>query len=285
MPRAYLKCEGHKERLNLDAIDLPGIDASLGKPWLTKHNPDIDWEQHIITFNKGSRARIIAQSTSQPRQEARTDNSASSKPLSSSQVQRLVRKKKAQAFVAVVKAVPHPDIVSISDDQPSHPMAKQLITEFADVFPAGLPYTPPPQRDLDHSIELLPGSEPPSKPTYKLSYAETEELRKQLEELADHAFVRASKSPFGAPVLFVKKKDGTKRLCVDYSALNKITIKNRYPLPRIDELLDRVQGSAVFSKIDLRSSYHQIRIKEEDIPKTAFRTRYGHYEFTVMPFV
>ena len=284
MPRAYLKCEGHKERLNLDVIDLPGIDAILGKPWLTKHNPDIDWEQHIITFSKGFRARTIAQSTSQPRQEARTDSSASSKPLSSSQLQRLVRKKKAQAFVAVVKAVPHPDIVSISDDQPSHPMAKQLITEFADVFPAGLPGTLPPQRDLDHSIELLPGSEPPSKPTYKLSYAETEELRKQLEELADHAFIRASKSPFGAPVLFVKKKDGTMRLCVDYHALNKITIKNRYPLPRIDELLDRVQGSAVFSKIDLRSGYHQIRIKEEDIPKTAFRTRYGHYEFTVMPF-
>ena len=218
----------------------------LAKPWLTKHNPDIDWEQHIITFSKGSRARFIAQSTSQPQQEACTDSSASSKPLSFSQLQRLVRKKKAQAFVAVVKAVPHPDMTSISYDQPSHPMAKQLITGFANVFPADPPGTLPPQRDLDHSIDLLPGSEPTSKPTYNLSYAETEELRKQLEELADHAFIKASESPFGAPMLFVKKKDGTMRLCVDYRVWNKITIKNRYPLPRIDELLDIVSLSASF---------------------------------------
>ena len=97
-------------------------------------------------------------------------------------------------------------------------------------------------------------------------------------------FLRASQSPFGAPVLFVRKKYGSMRLCVDYRALNKITVKNRYPLLRIDELLDRVQGSSVFSKIDLRSGYHQIRVKEEDIPKTALRTRYGLFEFTVMPF-
>ena len=111
-----------------------------------------------------------------------------------------------------------------------------------------------------------------------------DELKKTLADLSKHGFARPSKSPYGAPVLFVRKKDGSMRMCVDYRALNKITVKNRYPLPRIDELLDRVQGATVFSKIDLRSGYHQIRIAEEDIPKTAFRTRYGHYEFTVMPF-
>ncbi|KAD2804787.1 hypothetical protein E3N88_38164 [Mikania micrantha] len=111
-----------------------------------------------------------------------------------------------------------------------------------------------------------------------------QELSNQLQELLDKGFIRPSFSPWGAPVLFVKKKDGSFRMCIDYRELNKLTIKNRYPLPRIDDLFDQLQGAQYFSKIDLRSGYHQLRIQEEDIPKTAFRTRYGHYEFMVMPF-
>ena len=113
---------------------------------------------------------------------------------------------------------------------------------------------------------------------------ELKELKAQLQELLDKGFIKPSVSPWGAPVLFVKKKDGTIRLCVDYRQLNKATIKNKYPLPRIDDLFDQLQGAAVFSKIDLRSRHHQLRIKGEDVPKTAFRTRYGHYEFLVVPF-
>ncbi|KAA0060847.1 pol protein [Cucumis melo var. makuwa] len=114
--------------------------------------------------------------------------------------------------------------------------------------------------------------------------AELKELKVQLQELLDKGFIRPSVSPWGAPVLFVKKKDGSMRVCIDYRELNKVTVKNRYPLPRIDDLFDQLQGATVFSKIDLRSGYHQLRIKDEDVPKTAFRSRYGHYEFIVMSF-
>nr|GFC43515.1 putative reverse transcriptase domain-containing protein [Tanacetum cinerariifolium] len=110
------------------------------------------------------------------------------------------------------------------------------------------------------------------------------DLSEQLKELSDKGFIRPSSSPWGAPVLFVKKKDGSFWMSVDYQELSKLTVKNRYPLPRIDDLFDQLQGSSVYSKIDLRSGYHQLRVREEDIPKTAFRTRYGHYKFQDMPF-
>ncbi|GKD36433.1 putative reverse transcriptase domain-containing protein [Tanacetum coccineum] len=110
------------------------------------------------------------------------------------------------------------------------------------------------------------------------------ELSEQLQELFDKGFLRPSSSPWGAPVMFVKKKDGSFRMCIDYRELNKLTVKNRYPLPRIDDLFDQLQGSSIYSKIDLRSGYHQLRVREQDIPKTAFRTRYGHFEFQVIPF-
>ncbi|GJY81364.1 putative reverse transcriptase domain-containing protein, partial [Tanacetum coccineum] len=114
--------------------------------------------------------------------------------------------------------------------------------------------------------------------------SEMEELSTQLQELSDKGFIRPSSLPWGAPVLFVKKKDGSFRMCIGYRELNKLTVKSRYPLPRIDDLFDQLQGSSVYSKIDLRSGYYQLRVRDEDIPKTAFRTRYGHYEFQVMPF-
>nr|GFA97588.1 putative reverse transcriptase domain-containing protein [Tanacetum cinerariifolium] len=130
----------------------------------------------------------------------------------------------------------------------------------------------------------IPGAAPVAWAPYRLAQAKMQELSAQLQKLSDREFIRPSSSPWGAPVLFVKKKDGSFRMCIDYRELNKLTVKNRYPLSRIDELFDQLQGSRVFSKIDLRSGYHQLRVREEDIPKTAFRTRYGHYEFQVIPF-
>ncbi|GJR06387.1 putative reverse transcriptase domain-containing protein [Tanacetum coccineum] len=128
------------------------------------------------------------------------------------------------------------------------------------------------------------GAAPVARAPYRLAPSEMKELAEQLQELTDKGFIRPSSSPWGAPVLFVKKKDGSFRMCIDYRELNKLTVKNRYPLPRIDDLFDQLQGSSIYSKIDLRSGYHQLRVREEDILKTAFRTRYGHYEFQVMPF-
>ncbi|GJX00213.1 putative reverse transcriptase domain-containing protein [Tanacetum coccineum] len=142
----------------------------------------------------------------------------------------------------------------------------------------------PPARPVEFQIDLIPGAAPVARAPYRLAPSEMKELSKQLQELSDKGFIRPSSSPWGAPVLFVKKKDGSFRMCIDYRELNKLTVKNRYPLPRIDDLFDQLQGSSIYSKIDLRSGYHQLRVREQDIPKTAFRTRYGHYEFQVMPF-
>ncbi|GJY76120.1 putative nucleotidyltransferase, ribonuclease H [Tanacetum coccineum] len=158
-----------------------------------------------------------------------------------------------------------------------------VVKEFSDVFPEDLPGLPP-VRQVEFQIDLIPGAAPVARTPYRLAPSEMQELSNQLQELADRGFIRPSTSPWGAPVLFVKKKDGSFRMCIDYRELNKLTIKNRYPLPRIDDLFDQLQGSSVYSKIDLRSGYHQLRVRDEDIPKTAFRTRYGHYEFQVMPF-
>nr|GFA65279.1 putative reverse transcriptase domain-containing protein [Tanacetum cinerariifolium] len=137
----------------------------------------------------------------------------------------------------------------------------------------------PPARQVELKIDLVPGVAPVARAPYRLAPAELQELSIQLQELFDKGFIRPSSSPWGALVLFFKKKDGTFWMCIDYRKLNRLTVKNRYPLPRIDDLFDQLQGSRVYSKIDLRSGYHQLIVREEDIPKTAFRTCYGHYMF------
>nr|GFB96917.1 putative reverse transcriptase domain-containing protein [Tanacetum cinerariifolium] len=158
-----------------------------------------------------------------------------------------------------------------------------IVRDFPEVFPEDLPGLPL-NRQVVLQIDLIPGAALVARAPYRLTPPEMKELSEQLKELSDKGFIRPSSSPWGAPVLFVKKKDGSFRMCIDYRELNKLTVKNRYPLPRINDLFDQLQGSSVYSEIDLRSGYHQLRVREEDVPKTAFRTRYGHYEFQVMPF-
>jgi hypothetical protein len=157
-----------------------------------------------------------------------------------------------------------------------------VVCEYADVFPDELPGMPP-DRDIEFAIELQPRTTPISKRPYRMPPAELAELKKQLQELLDKGFIRLITSPSRCPTLFVKK-DESLRLCIDYCPLNAVTIKNKYLLPRIDVLFDQLVGAKVFSKIDLRSGYHQIKIRASDIPKTAFSTRYGVYEYLVMSF-
>ena len=158
-----------------------------------------------------------------------------------------------------------------------------LFVNFPDVFLEELPGLPP-DKEIEFCIDVVPGTVPISLPPYRMAPAELKELKEQLQDLLDKGLVRPSTSPWGALVLFVKKKDGSLRLCIYYRQLNKVTIRNKYSLPRIDDLFDQLQGASCFSKIDLRSGYYQLRIRREDVPKTVFRTRYSHYEFLVMSF-
>ena len=161
---------------------------------------------------------------------------------------------------------------------------EKILREFKDVFPKELPKGLPPKRSHDFHIELSKESAPQKRGLYRMSQAELEEVKLRVEELLEHGWIRPSKSPWAAPVLFVTKKDGGLRFCIDYRALNRLTIKNSYPLPRIDDILDLFSKAKFFTKIDLRQGYYQIRLDEESIPYTAFNTRYGHFEFLVLPF-
>jgi hypothetical protein len=158
-----------------------------------------------------------------------------------------------------------------------------MVNEFSDVFPKELPGMPS-DRDIEFVIELKPGTTPIYKTPFRMITPELAELKEHIRELLEKGFIRPSSSPWGAPVIFVSKKDGTQRLCVDYHALNEVTVKNKYPLPRIDDLFDQLRGACVFSKINLRSGYHQLKVLGCDIPKTAFISTYGFYEFIVMSF-
>jgi hypothetical protein len=245
------------------------FEAVLGKQWLARSipKPIVDFEKYTIRVEPDIFIQGYGKPTHTP-------------VLSVMQFKRCLAKD--PAFLCIVHPIDESSPKSTPVQQ--HPAAQSLLDKYSSVFPSELPRELPPSRAIDHRIEIIPGSTPPSRPTYPLSLTEMDELKKQLDDLLLHGFIRPSKSPYGAPVLFVRKKEGDLRMCVDYRALNKQTVKNTYPLPRIDELLDRLHNAKVFSKLDLRSGYHQIRIQEEDVSKTAFRTRYGLFEFLVLPF-
>ncbi|KAI3682698.1 hypothetical protein L1987_82867 [Smallanthus sonchifolius] len=259
-----LELNDHAFPINLVPMPLGSFDIIIGMDWLSNHHAEvICFEKCIrIPLPSGETLRVFGEKPCK-----------GLKLMSCTTAQKYLRKK----YVAFLAHVVQKDVEKKSiQDIP-------IIQDFSEVFPEDLSGLPP-VRQVEFRIDLVPGANPMARAPYRLAPSEMQELASQLQELSDKGFIRPSHSPWGAPVLFVKKKDGSFRMCIDYRELNKLTIKNRYPLPRIDDLFDQLQDSTCFSKIDLRSGYHQLRVQEEDIPKTAFRTRYGHYEFMVMPF-
>lgn len=180
--------------------------------------------------------------------------------------------------------IAHIMLTSAEEEEHTHIPSEisKILELYSDVF--AVPSSLPPKRPCDHKITLLPNSKPVNLRPYRYSFFQKVELEKIIEELISTSTIQPSTSPYASPALLVKKKDGSWRLCVDYRQLNNQTVKNKYPIPIIDELLDELHGAQYFSKIDLRSGYHQIRMDEKDVEKTAFRTHMGHYEYLVMPF-
>ena len=249
-----------------DLITLPfrEFDLILGMDWFSKHRAIIDCGQKTVVLRCSDQTEVIVQGIG---------SSAMSNVISAMQARRFMRKGYETFFAVILESKRGQVYVE----------KIPIVREFPDVFPEELSGIPL-EREVDLAIEIVPRTVPMSKAPYRMAPTELKELKTQLQELLDTGFIRPSVSTWGAPVLFVKKKDGTLRMCIDYRQINQVTIKNKYPLPRIEDLFDKLKGAGVFSKIDLRSGYYQLRVKDIDVPKTAFRTRYGHYEFLVMPF-
>ncbi|KAL0551350.1 hypothetical protein IC582_010436 [Cucumis melo] len=259
-----IEIAGHVIEVTLLVLDMLDFDVILGMDWLAANHASIDCSRKEVAFNPPSMASF----------KFKGEGSKSlPQVISAIRASKLV----SQGTWGILASMVDTREVDVSLS------SEPVVRDYLDVFPKELPGLPP-HREVEFAIELEPGTVPISRAPYRMAPAELKELKVQLQELLDKGFIRSSVSPWGVPVLFVKKKDGSMRLCIDYRELNKVTVKNRYPLPRIDDLFDQLQGATVFSKIDLRSGYHQLRIKDGDVPKTAFRSRYGHYEFIVMSF-
>ncbi|KAA0043070.1 reverse transcriptase [Cucumis melo var. makuwa] len=259
-----IEIAGHVIEVTLLVLDMLDFDVILGMDWLAANHASIDCSHKKVAFNPPSMASFKFKGEGSRSMPQVISAIRASKLLS-------------QGTWGILASVVETREVDVSLS------SEPVVRDYPDVFPEELPGLPP-HREVEFAIELESGTVPISRAPYRMAPAQLKELKVQLQELLDKGFIRPSVSPWGAPVLFVKKKDGSMRLCIDYRELNKVTVKNRYPLPRIDDLFDQLQGATVFSKIDLQSGYHQLRIKDGDVPKTAFRSRYGHFEFIVMSF-
>ncbi|KAK8502238.1 hypothetical protein V6N12_038556 [Hibiscus sabdariffa] len=263
--KLYMRCpliiQGYV--FSVDMMELPfyGFDVILGMDWLMEHRAGVDFETKRISLKLANDHEIVV---------VGENIKFLSNVISVLEAQRLMDIG-CQAYLAYAM---NPNMGE------AQPRDIKTVCDFLRVFLEELPGLPP-NREVEFAIETYSDSAPVSISPYRMA---PKELKTQLQELLDRGLIRPSTSPWGAPVLFVKKKDESLRMCIDYRQLNKITVKNKYPLPRIDDLFDQLRGAFVFSKIDLRSGYYQLNVRGQDVLKTAFHTRYGHYEFLVMPF-
>ncbi|GJR94205.1 retrotransposon protein, putative, ty3-gypsy subclass [Tanacetum coccineum] len=262
---------GHPFNIDLIPIEIGSFDVIISIDWLANHHAMIVCDEKIVQIPYGDEVLIVQGDINGKGKKSKLSI------ISCTKTQNYI-KKGCLIFLAQV-------MKKETEDQSEEKRLEDVPTvrDFLEVFPEDLPGLPT-TRQVEFQIDMVPGATPMARAPYRLSPSKLQELSTQLQELFDKGLIRPSSSPWGALVLFVKKKDVSFWMCIDYRELNKLTMKNRYPLSRIDDLFDLLQGSSVYSKIDLRSSYHQLRVYDEDIPKTAFRTRYGHYEFQVMPF-
>lgn len=287
-----MQCNEHTEKISLDVTKLGHYTIILGLTWLKKHDANISWSRHLILFNTSRCLQYCHPEPVVVEGVPHTKYPLPSKP-------RTIPTPQSATAPPATACTPHQashDHTVLATDTHLPPgtqdelvpkltsIIPQHYHQYLDVFSKEGADTLPQHRLFDHTIPLQPGTQPPYGPIYSLSEPELKALREYLDENLSKGFIRPSSSPAGAPILFVKKKDGGLRLCVDYRGLNKVTIKNRYPLPLISEMIDRLRCAKVFSKIDLRGAYNLVRIATGEEWKTAFRTRYGHYEYLVMPF-
>ncbi|GJY22329.1 reverse transcriptase domain-containing protein [Tanacetum coccineum] len=265
-----LNLQNHLFKIDLLPIELGSFDVIVEMDWMAEHRAEVVCYEKYIRVPYKNDMLIIQGERSGIKSDSRLE------VISSIRTQKYIDQGCQVFLIQMMKE----EKTEISERQIED---VHVVRDFPEVFPEDLPGLPP-TRQVEFHIELIPGAAPVARAPYRLAPAEMKELAEQLKELSDKGFIRPSSSPWGAPILFVKKKDGSFQMCIDYRELNKLTVKNRYPLPRIDDLFDQLQGSNIYSKIELRSGYHQLRVREENIPKIAFRTRYEHNEFRVMPF-
>ena len=255
-------------RIALSVAPMDDFKVILGMEFLRSNKAVPMPHLNVVSFESESQPCMVTAMTGKPCERL----------VSALQLKRGM-KSGDETFLVTIRAT---DEVEKAADVPE--ALAPVLKEFGDVMPAEMPKKLPPRREVDHQIELIPGARPPAMAPYRMAIPELQELRRQLDGMLEAGIIQPSKAPFGAPVLFQAKHDGSKRLCVDYRALNKMTVKNKYPLPLIADLFDQLGKAKVFSKLDLRSGYWQVRVAEGDEAKTTCVTRYGAFEFLVMPF-
>jgi hypothetical protein len=267
VPDCSWLCEGLTFSSNFKILPLGGYDMILGMDWLECHSPmAVHWAQKWLEFEYDQR---------KVRLQGVLPNTQTCNNITCLQLNSLIRQEGVEQLLELQQ------MEQTAATEIPEPI-KQLLSHYPHLF--SKPHGLPPKRTVDHAIDLIPGAPPFRLRPYRYTPQQKDEIEKQIQEMLDSGIVQQSSSPFASPVLLVKKKDGEWRLCVDYRKLNSYTVKNRYPMPIFDEIVDELAGASVFSKLDHRSGYHQIRLREGDEPKTAFQTHHGHFEYRVMPF-